>query len=88
LTVLVDRAIQVGPPASDLNVGLVHEPPITGRVPRRSRDVDGLRRERLYPPIHRDMVDGDAALGQQLLDIAVGQQRNRATTPGGCDGLM
>jgi hypothetical protein len=71
--VLVDRAIQVGPPANDLDVGLVHEPPITESVPRRSREVDELRRERLYPPVHSDMVDGDATLGQQLLDIAVGQ---------------
>jgi hypothetical protein len=35
--------------------------------------VDELRRERLHPPVDRDVIDGDAALDQQLLDIAIGR---------------
>jgi hypothetical protein len=34
--VLVDGAVKVGPPAGDLDVGFVHEPPIAGRMPRRA----------------------------------------------------
>ena len=32
------------------------------------------RREPLHPPLDRDVVDLDAALGEQLLDAALGEQ--------------
>jgi hypothetical protein len=67
--VLVDRTVQVGPTAGDLDVGLVDEPAIPGGVPRRSREVDELRRERLHPPVDRQVVHLDAALGQQLFHV-------------------
>ncbi len=35
--------------------------------------VDELRREGLDPAIDRHVIDGDAALGEQLLNIAIGQ---------------
>ena len=45
--------------------------------PRRRAGAGGRRRrtggESLHPPVHGHVVDLDAALGQQLLDIAVGQ---------------
>src|SRR6478735_8968969 len=39
----------------------------------RSGRVDELGREGPHPPVDRHVVDLDAALGQQFLDIAVGQ---------------
>jgi hypothetical protein len=71
--VLIDRAVQVDPAAGDLDVGLVHEPPVPDGVSGRTRCVDELWREGLYPAIDRDVVNLDAALAEQLLDIAVGQ---------------
>jgi hypothetical protein len=38
-----------------------------------SSGVGQQRREPLDPAVHGDMVGLDAALGEQLLDIAVGQ---------------
>src|SRR4051794_8959821 len=70
---LVDRAVDIGPTAYDLNIRLVHEPAITCRVTGRARGVDEPRREGLQPPVDRDAIDLDTALGEQLLDIAVGQ---------------
>jgi hypothetical protein len=73
LTVLVDRPVQVGPAAHDLDVRFVDEAPITGRVACRTRGADELRREGLHPPIHRHVINLDAAHGQQLLHVAAGQ---------------
>ena len=70
---LVDRPIQVPPPASDLHIGLIHEPPIPDRVPTRPGGLGEQRREPRHPPVDRDVVDVHAALGQQLLDIPVGE---------------
>jgi hypothetical protein len=49
------------------------EPPSSGRVPGRPGGVDELRREGLHPPVDRHVIHIDAALGQQLLDVAIGQ---------------
>ena len=76
LSVLVDRA--VAPPAGDLDVGLIHEPPVTGGVPHQPGGVGEQRGEPLHPPVDGYVVDGDAALSQQLLQIAVG--RNAGTS--------
>jgi hypothetical protein len=73
LTVLVDRPVQVGPAARDLDLRFIDEPPITRRVACRTRGVDELRREGLHPPIHPHVINLDAALGQQLLHVAVRQ---------------
>jgi hypothetical protein len=37
LPVLIHRAVQVGPPAGDLDVGLIDRPSFARRVPRRAR---------------------------------------------------
>jgi hypothetical protein len=42
-------------------------------MPAEPRRLDELRREPLHPPVDGDVIDGDAALGQQLLSIPVGQ---------------
>jgi hypothetical protein len=38
-----------------------------------ARGGDDRRREPLYPPVDGDVIDLDAAFGQQFLDVAVGQ---------------
>src|SRR6266567_3810275 len=38
-----------------------------------SRGLGELRCEPLDPPVHRDVVDLDAALSQELFDVAVGE---------------
>ena len=39
----------------------------------RAGRIDELGREGLHPPVDRDVIDLDAAFGQQFLDVAVGQ---------------
>jgi hypothetical protein len=36
-----------------------------------------LRRKALNPPVHRDVVDLDAALGEELFDVPVGEAEAR-----------
>jgi hypothetical protein len=38
--VLIDRSVQVPPPAGDLDVGLIDEPPITGRATARTGGIE------------------------------------------------
>jgi hypothetical protein len=54
LAVLVDCAVQVGPPADDLQVGLIDEPPVPGNVPARASGLRELRRKALDPPVDLD----------------------------------
>jgi hypothetical protein len=71
--VLIDRPVQGGPAARDLEIGLIDKPAVAARVAGRSGGVDELRGECLHPPVYRHVIHLDAALGQQLLDVAVGQ---------------
>jgi transposase IS116/IS110/IS902 family protein len=73
LAELVDRAVDIAPPAGDLHIGLVHEPAVPDQVAAWPCGVGQQRREPLHPPVDGDVVDLDAALGQQLLDVAVGE---------------
>jgi hypothetical protein len=73
LAVLVDRAVEIGPAAGDLDVGLVDEPPVTRGVTSWPGGVDELGSEGLHPADDRDVVDLDAALSEQLLNVAVRQ---------------
>jgi hypothetical protein len=50
-------------------------------VTTRASGIDELWRERLHPPVHRDVIDLDPALGRQLLDIAVGQPQRSTSAP-------
>ncbi len=70
---LVDRPVQIDPPSGDFYIGLVYEPPVTGAMPAGPGRVDQQRGEPLHPAIDRDMVYLDAALGEQLFHVAVGQ---------------
>jgi hypothetical protein len=73
LSELVDRAVHIPPAASDLHIGLVHEPAIPDQVAAGSGGVGQQRREPLHPPVDGGVVDVDAALAEELLDVAVGQ---------------
>jgi hypothetical protein len=42
-------------------------------MPGRAGGIDELCRERLHPPVDRDMIDVDAVFGEQFFDVAVGQ---------------
>ena len=69
-------AVKVSHPHSNpqrLVAHLVDEPPITCRMAAGTCGVDELGRERLHPPVDRHAIHRDAALGQQFLDIAIGQ---------------
>ena len=64
LAVLVDCTVQMRPPAAHLDVCLVGEPPITRHVAARPCRLGELAREPLHPPVHCDVIDGNAALGE------------------------
>jgi hypothetical protein len=72
LPVLVDRSVEVGPAAGDLDVGLVDEPPVDGCVSCWAGGVDELGSEGLHPAADRHVVDLDVTLGQQLFHVTVG----------------
>ena len=73
LTPLVDRPVDVPPHAGDLHVSLVHMPPVAGPVAARSGGIDEQRGEPVHPPVDRDVVDPQPALGEELLDVPVRQ---------------
>jgi hypothetical protein len=73
LSVLVDRPVQVHPASGDLEIGLVDEPAVPGDVPAGPGGVDQLGGEPLHPPVDRDVIHGDAAFGEEVLHVAVGQ---------------
>jgi len=70
---LVDRPVQVAPPTGHLDVRLVHPPPVAGRVLTGPSGVGEQRGESLHPAEDGDVVDLDAALGEQLLHVPVRQ---------------
>jgi hypothetical protein len=70
---LVHGSVHVAPHTGDFDVGLVDEPPVTGRVPGEASGVGEQRREPLHPPVDGDVIDLHTAFGQQLFDVPVGQ---------------
>jgi len=71
--VLINCPIDVTPYTGDLDVGLVHEPPVTDRVATGSSCVDKFWCEVLYPPVNGDVINVDASFGEELLNVAVRQ---------------
>jgi hypothetical protein len=63
------------PDPSDLDVGLVHVPAIPHDVLTGSGSLGELRGEPLDPPVDADVVDLDAAFGQEFLDVPVGKTK-------------
>jgi hypothetical protein len=70
---LVDRSVHVAPSAGDLHIGLVDLPAVTDGVAAGPGSLGQQWREPLDPPVDRDVVDLDPALGKELFDIAVGE---------------
>jgi hypothetical protein len=70
---LIDRSVQIDPPAADLDVRFVDKPAITGGVPAGSGRINQQWGEPVHPAINRDVIDLDATLGQQLLYVPVGE---------------
>ena len=87
LAELVDRPIEVTPPTRDLHIGLVDEPPVPGGVPAGPGRLDEQWGEPDHPAEERGVVDLDAAFGEQLLDVAVGQPEAQAPAHGQRDDL-
>jgi hypothetical protein len=73
LAELVDGAVDIAPPASDLHVGLIHLPAVPDGVPAGLGGLGEQRREPLHPPEDGDVVDLDTAFGEQFFDVAEGQ---------------
>jgi hypothetical protein len=73
LAELVDRTVQLGPPAGDLDVGLIDEPSIARGVSAWPGCVDEQGREALHPAEHANVVDGDATLSEQFFHASIGQ---------------
>jgi hypothetical protein len=59
--------------ASDLHVGLVDLPAIANAVAAWPSGVGQQWRGPLHPAVDGDVVDLDAALGEEFFDVAVGQ---------------
>jgi hypothetical protein len=75
--VLVDCPVKVSPPPGSLQVGLVDEPSIARGVAAWSRSLYELRSEPLRPPEDGDVIDHDASLGQQFLDVPIDRPYRR-----------
>jgi hypothetical protein len=73
LSMLVDRPVHIPPDPVDLDVGLIHAPPVTRRVTGKTRGVGQQRSAPLHPPVHGDVIDLDTAFDQQFLYILIGQ---------------
>src|SRR5690242_18616209 len=73
LGVLIHSAIHAPPDTYDLPVGLVDEPPAAYRVAARPGRVDQQWCEALHPPVQGDVIDVDAALSEELFEVAVRQ---------------
>jgi hypothetical protein len=73
LAMLVDRSAHVPPHPGNLHIGFIDEPAVTDTVPGRPRCVDDQRGETLHPPVDGDVINVDAAFGEELSDISVRQ---------------
>ena len=68
---LVNRPVQIHPLPGHLDIGFVHEPPVTGGVPAGTCRVDQQRSEPLHPAVDAHVIDLHSALDQQLFNIAI-----------------
>lgn len=71
---LVDRPVQVGPPAGHFHLHLVDKPPIGRAVPAGPGRLDQQPGEPAHPPIHGHVIHDDATCGEQLLDVPGGPE--------------
>jgi hypothetical protein len=87
LAELVNRPIHIPPLPGDKHIGLVHLPAVADGVPAGASGLGQQRRDLLDPPVDRDVVDLDPALGEELLDISVGQAEAQVPADGEHDDL-
>ena len=87
LAELVDRPVQATPPTTDLHICLVDEPAVPRGVPAGPGGLDEQRGEPHHPAEDRGVVHLDAAFGEQLLDVAVGQPEPQIPAHGQRDDL-
>jgi len=73
MAVLIDCSVHVASDTVDFDVRFVYEPSVTHGVTTRPGRVDEHRCEALYPPVDSDVVNFDAALGEEFFDIAIGE---------------
>jgi hypothetical protein len=76
---LVDRPVDVAPTASHLHRGLICLPAIPDRVPAGPGRLDQERCEPHDPAGDGDVVNLDAALSEQLFDVAVEETNAKAS---------
>ena len=69
-----NRPVQVAPPAGDLHIRFVNTPAVSGGVPEGPGRLGEQRGEPRHLAEERGVVDVDAAFGEQLLDVTVGQR--------------
>jgi len=67
---------------SHLHIGFIDEPSITDTVPARPSRVDDQWCETLHPPVDSDVINVDAAFGEEFFDIAV--RESVAEVPAHC----
>ena len=84
---LIRSPVHVARHTVDLDVGLINEPPVTQRVTTWPRRVDQSRCETLHPPVNGDVVNVDAAFGDEFLDVAVRQPEAQLPAHGHQDHL-
>jgi hypothetical protein len=63
-------------------IRLVHNPAIPDGMSTRAGSLGQQWREPKHPSIHRDVIDLDATLGEQLFDVAVGQPKAQIPADG------
>jgi hypothetical protein len=68
--VLVDRPIEIAPFATDFHVGFVDTDRAAMRTPKLSQALLNLGRVGEHPAVDGAVIDIEAALGEQALDIA------------------
>ena len=73
---------------SNLDIGLVNEPPIANAVTTRPSSVDEKRREALHPSVDGDMVDFDASFGQNQDRRSNHQSRDHKTDSNRAAGMF
>ena len=66
-------SVALAPPAGHLHIRLIDEPAVSRHVTAQASSLDELGSKPLDPAIDRDVVHGDTVLGQQLLNVRVGQ---------------
>jgi hypothetical protein len=59
--------------------------PLAGGIPTRPGEVGEQRREPQYPAVDRDVIAGDATLGEQLFNLAVRQAVAQVPADGDSD---